>query len=399
MRQQQRLILLTCTLTVAMIALGLTLPVATLQARAQGLAARLHLLNRVPALRAALMPAPMNYVVKNLNDSGPDSLRQAILDANANNGADTITFQAGLTGTITLTSGELLISDDVTITGPGARLLTVSGNNASRVFFLDFGVTATINDLTVAGGNGTNGGGILNQGTLTLNRSAVSGNTASFGGGGILNHPVATLTLRESTISGNISTKDGTGGGINNTGTLRVINSTISGNQANNSGIAGSNGGGIWSVVGSVTIVNSTISGNQAAGANSAGGLRIGSGSVKLKNTIVAGNTGTSGATADVNNQGGGTFTSQGYNLIGQNDGAAASFPAVNPNANQDIVGTSGAPINPLLGPLQNTAARPTRTAHCRAARRLTKGWRLLIRSPARPSPPTSAASCAHRTT
>ena len=64
--------------------------------------------------------APATFVVTNLNDSGPGSLRQAILSANANSpAADTINFQAGLTGTITLTSGELAITDSVTINGPG----------------------------------------------------------------------------------------------------------------------------------------------------------------------------------------------------------------------------------------------------------------------------------------
>ena len=75
--------------------------------------------------------------VTNTNDSGPGSLRQAILNANANPGLDTIDFAPGLSGTIVLTSGELQITDDVTIDGPGADRLSVSGNNASRVFDVD----------------------------------------------------------------------------------------------------------------------------------------------------------------------------------------------------------------------------------------------------------------------
>jgi hypothetical protein len=63
--------------------------------------------------------------VTNTNDSGPGSLRQAILDANAAPGADTITFQAGVSGTITLTRGQLLITDDLTLAGPGADVLAV----------------------------------------------------------------------------------------------------------------------------------------------------------------------------------------------------------------------------------------------------------------------------------
>src|SRR5438093_640185 len=67
---------------------------------------------------------PATFPVTTLNDAGGGSLRQAVLNANATAGADTITFQPGLTGPVTLTSGELLVTDSVTITGPGAGVLT-----------------------------------------------------------------------------------------------------------------------------------------------------------------------------------------------------------------------------------------------------------------------------------
>src|SRR5262245_45246285 len=76
------------------------------------------------------------FTVGNLNDIGPGSLRQAIDAANAAAGADQITFAANVTGTIVLTTGQLAITDSVSITGPGADDLTISGNNASRVFYL-----------------------------------------------------------------------------------------------------------------------------------------------------------------------------------------------------------------------------------------------------------------------
>ena len=68
-----------------------------------------------------------SFVVTNLNDSGPGSLRQAITDANASPGHDQITFASGLAGTILLTSARLDISDNVTVDGPGANVITVSG--------------------------------------------------------------------------------------------------------------------------------------------------------------------------------------------------------------------------------------------------------------------------------
>src|SRR6266849_5575211 len=79
--------------------------------------------------------------VVNTNDSGPGSLRQALADAND---GDTINFDSSLTGTITLTSGELLVNDSITISGPGANTLAVNGNAASRVFHIASGKTVTI---------------------------------------------------------------------------------------------------------------------------------------------------------------------------------------------------------------------------------------------------------------
>jgi hypothetical protein len=94
-----------------------------------------------------------------------------------------------VTSPITLTSGQLLINKSLTITGPGAGLLAVSGNNANRVFNVDPG-TVTISGLTITQGladastvPANFGGGFFNKGNLTLNDCVVSGNNASIGGG------------------------------------------------------------------------------------------------------------------------------------------------------------------------------------------------------------------------
>src|SRR3954466_5072918 len=76
------------------------------------------------------------FTVTNLNDSGAGSLRDAIVSANTTAGADVITFQPGLTGTITLTTGQLDLYDAVDIQGPGAATISVSGNNTSRIFYI-----------------------------------------------------------------------------------------------------------------------------------------------------------------------------------------------------------------------------------------------------------------------
>src|SRR5262249_16070730 len=99
------------------------------------------------------------FTVENLADSGPGSLRQAILDANHQLGADMIDFAPGARdGTIALTSGQLSITDDVQIDGPGADRLAVSGNDSSRVFQIAGGVTVAIDDLTLTGGRADRGG-------------------------------------------------------------------------------------------------------------------------------------------------------------------------------------------------------------------------------------------------
>src|SRR5262249_44345670 len=122
---------------------------------------------------------PSTFTVTNLLDNGSGSLRAAVAAANANPGADAIDFAT--TGTITLTSGQLDITDSLTINGPGADALTVSGNQASRVFGIAGDPTVTIADLTVANGATIDspGGGIsVAGGTVTLNHVTVSGNRA-----------------------------------------------------------------------------------------------------------------------------------------------------------------------------------------------------------------------------
>src|SRR5439155_10115074 len=128
--------------------------------------------------------------VKNLDDSGPDSLRAAILQAQGDSAADVITFQAGLTGTINLTSGGLpTIGYDTTITGPGAGVITISGGGTARPFNIAGSGGArnvNINNLTITNGaaGGVDGGAIsATSANLTLDHVVVSNSTATRGGG------------------------------------------------------------------------------------------------------------------------------------------------------------------------------------------------------------------------
>ena len=126
--------------------------------------------------------------VTNTNDSGAGSLRQAVADAND---GDTIDFNLTYPATITLITGQLVVGNSVTISGPGANNLTVDGNANDRVFYISPGKTVTIDGLTVTNGHvagANNGGAIYNDSAnLTITNSALSGNSAGGGGGGIYN--------------------------------------------------------------------------------------------------------------------------------------------------------------------------------------------------------------------
>src|SRR3954447_4128353 len=113
--------------------------------------------NEMP-VRSGVSSSAAMITVTNTNDNGPGSLRQAITDAAS---GDTINFS--VIGTITLTTGQLVIDKNLGIKGPGANQLLVSGNNASRVFYVDSGVTAALAGITIKDGNSYSdpgGGGI-----------------------------------------------------------------------------------------------------------------------------------------------------------------------------------------------------------------------------------------------
>lgn len=218
--------------------------------------------------------------VTNTNEAGAGSLREAIASAAS---GDTINFAAGVTGAIVLTSGELVIYKDLTISGPGASKLAVDGNANSRIFVVSSGKTVNVSGLTVHNGKaagGYVGGGIDNRGTLALSKVIVSGNTViNYSGGGIFNFQGAVLTITDSVISENTATVYN-GGGICNEGTLTVTNSTISGNTADNYG------GGIINM-GASTLTHVTLTDNQA---DFSGGGVSNFGTITLTDSIIDGN-------------------------------------------------------------------------------------------------------------
>jgi len=233
---------------------------------------------------------PSEVTVLNNADSGVGSLRKA-LGAVCVGG--TINFSDTLAGqTITLLSGPLTLGKNVTIDGSTAPGLSINGNNADRVFIVNANTTATLNNLIVTNGYGWQlAGGILNNGSLTLDHVTLTGNTMATdagdywqGGGGIYNGTGATLNLIDSTVSNNQARWSG--GGIYsffNT-TTTIVRSTISGNVSNDVG------GAIRSL-GNMTINNSTISGNTATGWHG-GAIFQTDGNITITNSTIANNIG-----------------------------------------------------------------------------------------------------------
>ncbi|CAN5338127.1 hypothetical protein BH11PLA2_BH11PLA2_50270 [soil metagenome] len=268
-------------------------------------------------------PATPTYVVSNTNNSGAGSLRQAILDSNVSLGFDTITFNStfNTAKTITLAS-EIGITDSVTIVGPGAGLLTINGNNASRIFNTSVGPqgqVVTLRNLGITGGMANHGGAILvgdyrtlnvvdsrlfgnfssstgggistgtSEGvTINLTRSTLSGNTTGGRGGGVFNGFGGTTTITDCALTNNFCYFGG-GGGAYSSGSATIRNSTISGNTAPSGG-----GVGIYLSAG-LTLRNSTITNNSASG--SGGGIR--SGTLDIASSIVSGNISNTG-TSDI---------------------------------------------------------------------------------------------------
>lgn len=237
-----------------------------------------------------------------------------------------------------MTIENSMIENNTDITEGAGAIDNDTGCNASLT-------NDVIENNTGAGGSGA---GIFNDGQMTITNTTIDNNTltaAGLGGGGIGN--AGMLSVTNSTLSGNVSA--GEGGGIASDGAvLDLTNSTI----VNNTCLGGSGGGGVFvETTGNLTSLNCTITGNidASGGASNAGGISFtGTGTFTLNNTIVAQNLASASGPPDIR---GAVASGSINNFVGI---GTAALTGISNGVNGNLIGTSAAPLNPLLGALQN---------------------------------------------
>lgn len=380
----------------------------------------------VLGMPAGAQAAVNSFTVDNLTDDSTKSQCTAAVDDCSLRGAiaaadegdlstdvDQITFQAGLSGTITLATTQLTIDEPLSIEGPGAATVDITGSDARRVFYVTTlgGATVTISDLTIRDGAVTaaapaaaTGGAILvnnaaftledavitgstatatgiayaagagisvNSGSLAMRRSTVSGNVATANnshGGGVHANWGSSLTVENSTISANsalatyITDYGGTayGGGIDSNYMVAttIRRSTVSGNSAGQTASTAGWGGGVHSRNGPFTIEDSTVSDNSAGPFGQGGGIATYTPSNPdpvATNAMVANNSGTNVPDLSVRDG----------NPDPPNPALQASFTLVENTAggpiNATVAGSNITGVDPQLGPLAANGG-PTRT-------------------------------------
>lgn len=334
------------------------------------------------------------HLVTTTSDSGPGSLRDALLGAED---GDIVTFDPNLNGDTIRLEKELRICSQVTIQGPGDSLLAISGGDSTRLIRALPSDSVNILDLSLVRGKsptGEDGAGILVEGTVRLTNCTIANNYADDDGGGVsikenalailegctiqnnscgddgagLRNFNGTLEINNSTVSNN--TSPSFGGGLSSNGVVTISKSTFSANSADGAG------GGIRTFGGTLSLENSTIASNMSnnrgggistsidfemnfctvvnnTAVNQGGGIRLTNSNCTIENTLVANNA--APLEPDLGSNGG-TYLSNGYNFIGDSTGSAW-VPAL-----ADQLGNTAAPLDPLLLPISNNGG-PTQTA------------------------------------
>jgi hypothetical protein len=344
---------------------------------------------------------PVDFILVTTEDDENDgdysfgdlSLREAILLAGDANhpGEDVILFAPWVNEIVLGNQLTIGAGNNVHIAGPGKELLTIDGNNSTRIFSIASGTDVTISGLTISGGSlsGTNSGAaISSQGDLFLKDLVITGNTTTYSLGATVHQSGGSLDVLRTEISNN--TSNSTGIRVENAASLTIIDSTIAQNTSSyfggirvqnanaeiiNSTISGNTGsaaGGISFSVDSgsysATVINSTITNNVAntnrGGVGGISRIAIGSGSlsVVLHNSIIAGNVAYN-SPADVVGAFGSTSS---HNLIGWIDGSTGLNAVTSLFGGSSYGGTLSAGLDALAyngGPTRTHALQSTSPA------------------------------------
>ncbi|MCX7420357.1 MAG: calcium-binding protein [Planctomycetia bacterium] len=239
---------------------------------------------------------------------GRATLRAAVQEANALPGIDTITLPVG-TYRLTLmgfgeqqaATGDLDLNEQIIINGAGSGTTIIDGSGNDRIFDIKAGVNAQISNLRIIQGTAAagqeDGGGIRNQGNLTLQSVVLVGNAAAGAGGGIASFgATSVLNATSCLITGNVSSGSAGGGGLYTSSTTTITSSEISNNRSD------FNGGGIVnSGSGSMSLITTTVKNNKTGFAGQGGGL-YNTANASITRSTISNNTATDGAAiANVN--------------------------------------------------------------------------------------------------
>jgi hypothetical protein len=296
-------------------------------------------------------------------DTGSGTLRTVIANAAA---GDIIEFNmSDFTSPITLTSGVIDITKNLSIEGPGASVLSVSGNSSSQIFAISSGENVTVSGLTLTEGSSSKGGALANNGgKVHLDLDVIESNVGTSSGGAIAN-PSGSLSMSGCLVSDNHVESYGSGGLYIGGGVVTIESSTFTANNCVYDGgaiavrggslnlidstlasnVAGAYGGGAYvypSVSVTANLFDSTIADNTAG---AGGGVLAVSADVTSGNTIVADNSATTGPDFY-----GSVSTDLGSNLIG-NTSHASGF-----DQSTDLLN-----VSPAIGSLGNNGG-PTET-------------------------------------
>ncbi len=248
-----------------------------------------------------------NFEVTTKADSGAGSLRQAILDANALPGADSITFHSSLDGETINVGVAMWIQDDLTINGAGNIIL--DGGGSDRIFFIDdwnsSNINVSLSGLTLQNGNadgspgiGIHGGAILSKENLTITNSTIQNNTTSGSGGGLYSSSWKTVTINNTTFDNNSANRGGGASISAMPGITNTINDTTFTNNT-----ATLTGGALdtYTSGGTTLISNSTFSDNTAVAGGGIVSSTVSSGTTEITDSTFSGNTATTDKGGGIN--------------------------------------------------------------------------------------------------